>query len=355
MAGAKMTDEELMSHDASGMLGVLDAFPEQVSEALEIGMSDVALPDASGITDVTILGMGGSGISGDVASVLAPLYGARIPVLASKQYSAPAYLGPGSLVFAVSYSGNTAETLAGFAEARDRGARVVAVSSGGALSERCGVEGVPLFGIPGGLQPRASLGYLFVPIICALERMGLLSNAMRDLRGSLPVLESRRAQYSIASGIDDNPARRLARDLIGFLPVVYGVEGYLAVAALRWKCQFNEMAKIPAFHNYFPELNHNETVGWQNLREICSQAHVIALCEPGLPERLEKRIEVTLDLIGGSVAHTTRVFARGSNTIERLLDVFYFGDYASVYTALELGQDPTPVERIDELKKRLAG
>jgi glucose/mannose-6-phosphate isomerase len=346
--------KELAGIDASGMLGVLERFPEQVREAIEIGQSEIALPSIPGLRTVAVLGMGGSGISGDVVAALVAESGLRLPVVTVKGYTLPAFVDSDSLVFAVSYSGNTEETLECYEQARERGATIVAVSSGGKLTELAHKSGIPLFEIPGGLQPRASLGYLFVPIMCALERMGMIAGAVERLSGAVSMLEQRRAEYGPGCPMDDNPSKRLAKDLVGFLPVVYGAEGYVDVAALRWKAQFNEMAKVPSFHNYFPELNHNETVGWQNLGEICSRSHLIVLGEPSMHARVEKRVKITLDLVAGSVGHSTRVCARGANTTERLLDLINFGDYASVYLALALGEDPTPVTRIETLKKRLA-
>ncbi|MHB8896118.1 MAG: bifunctional phosphoglucose/phosphomannose isomerase [Candidatus Geothermincolia bacterium] len=346
---------EMACVDVADMLGVLERFPQQLREAIDIGQSEIALPSVSGLRDVAVLGMGGSGISGDVVAALSAQSGLRMPVTTVKGYRLPAYIGSDSLVFAVSYSGNTEETLDCLEQALDRGATVIAVSSGGKLASVARKRGIPLFEIPGGMQPRASLGYLFVPIMCALERMGMISGAVDELTGSVELLERRRAEYGIEAQLESNPAKRLAKDLVGYVPVVYGAEGYLAVAALRWKAQFNEMAKIPSFNNSFPELNHNETVGWQNLEDVCRRFSVITLGEPALHERVDRRMKITLELIQESVGHTTRVCARGSNTTERLLDLVYFGDFASVYLALALGQDPTPVTRIENLKKQLAG
>lgn len=345
---------ELATVDLSDMLGVLERFPDQIREAIDIGQSEIALPSVSGSRNVVVLGMGGSGISGDVVAALSAESGLRLPVLTVKGYVLPPWVGPDSLVFAVSYSGNTEETLDGLGQALDRGATTVAVSSGGELCSIAAERELPLFRIPGGMQPRASLGYLFIPIMCALERMGLIAGVSDELLASVDLMEQRRSEYGPEAELEANPAKRLAKDLLGYMPIVYGAEGYLAVAASRWKAQFNEMAKIPSFDNYFPELNHNETVGWQNLAEVCERCHVIVLGEPALHPRTEKRVKITLELIHGSVGHTTRVCARGSNTTERLLDLIYFGDFASVYLALALGQDPTPVTRIENLKKQLA-
>lgn len=346
--------EALAGADPSDLLAVVEQFPLQVREAIEIGGADVRLPDPDGTKAVVVLGMGGSGISGDVVGALAPVAGLDVPVITVKGYDLPRCVDRDCLVFAVSYSGNTEETLDCVRKARDAGARLVAVSSGGKLAAVAGKEGIPLFEIPGGLQPRASLGYLFVPILSALERMGLISGMVNGLRSAVEVLEERSREHGAASTVDSNPTKRLAKDLLGYIPVIYGTEGPLEVAALRWKAQINEMAKIPAFHNAFPELNHNETVGWQNLEELCSRFHLVILREQGEHPRVAKRIEITLDLLEGHIGHITHVWARGENTTEKLLDLIYFGDFTSAYLALAMGQDPTPVARIEELKKRLA-
>jgi len=341
--------------DRSGMLKVLEKFPGQVAEAIEIGQSELALPAPAGVSSVVVLGMGGSGISGDVVAALSADAGLKLPVFTCKGYELPGFVGPDTLVFAVSYSGNTEETLDTMGQAMERGARVVAVSAGGKVTEIAESNSIPLFRIPAGLQPRAALGYLAVPIMSALDRMGMVPGTVERFRAALPMLEARLEEYGPAAAEDDNGPLRLARELIDFVPIVYGAEGYLAVAASRWKAQFNEMAKVPSFHNYFPELNHNETVGWENLPEVCRSCHVIVLGEPALHPRIEKRVKITIELIQESVGGVTRICARGANAVERLLDLVYFGDFASVYLALATGQDPTPIARIDEFKKRMAG
>lgn len=350
-----LDDPEAISRvDLSGMLTVVEWFPNQLREALDIGNGDVQLPDPAGVDSIVVLGMGGSGISGDVVAALTA-DSLPVPVLANKAYTLPALVGKDTLVFAVSYSGNTEETLDTVHQSLERGARVVAVSSGGTLTDLAEAQGLPLFRIPGGLQPRASLGYLTAPIVCALERMGLVSGLVDQIRGAATMLEERAREYVLTSPLDENPTKRIAKDLLGYLPVVYGSEGRLAVAAHRWKCQLNENAKVPAFDNWFPELNHNETVGWQHLEEICSRTHLLVLREKGEHPRVSTRIDITSELLEGHLGHVTQVCARGANGVERLLDLIYFGDWLSVYLALALGQDPTPVTRIEELKKRLAG
>lgn len=339
--------------DRSDMLSVLGRFPQQVREALDIGASDLELPPGEGVDSVVVLGMGGSGVSGDVvASIVSGEL--AVPFATLKGYGVPAFVGANTLVFAVSYSGNTEETLECLGQSCERGARVVCVTSGGRLAQLAESRSLPAFRIPGGLQPRASLGYLFVPIICALERMGLARGKTETLGAAAGMLDERSAEYGPDHPLDGNPTKRLARDLDGFLPVIYGSEGPLAVVATRWKTQLNENSKVPAFSHSFPELNHNETVGWEHLEDIEERCHLVVLRQQGEHPRIERRIGITMDLIGDRLGRTTQVCARGSNAVERMLDLIYFGDYTSVYLALAMGQDPTPVVRIEELKKKLA-
>ena len=345
--------EGLAAIDTAGMLGALERFPQQVREAIEIGRAPAELPDAAGLRAVVVLGMGGSGISGDVVGSLVA-ESLVVPISTVKGYRLPGFVDENTLVFAVSYSGNTEETLGCVEEALGRGAPVVAVASGGRLSEIAGERDLPLFQVPGGFQPRAALGYLFVPVLSALERIGLVHGLLDEVGAACEMLDERVQEYGVVTPIDDNPAKRHARDLVGFLPVVYGSEGPLAVVALRWKAQFNENSKVPAFYNWFPELNHNETVGWNHLEDIGSRCHLIVLREQDEHPRVARRIEITLDLIKDNVGHITHVFARGSSRVERLLDLVCFGDHTSVFLALALGQDPTPVARIEEFKRRLA-
>lgn len=339
--------------DKSGMLVSIEGFGRQVREAIEVGRSDVLLPSIEGIKTIAVLGMGGSGISGDVvASLVADSL--PIPVITVKGYELPAAVDGGSLVFAVSYSGNTEETLECLIRAQERGARLVCISSDGRMEEIARDKGIGIFKVPGGFQPRASLGFLTVPILIVLERTGLVSGFAEELLLAADMLDERSLEYGVANPIEDNPAKRLAKDLVGYLPVVYGSEGTMEVAAKRWKTQFNENSKVPAFYNWFSELNHNETVGWKNQAEVCSLAHLIVIREREEHPRIARRIDITTDLLDDSVGHITQVWARGGSRTECLLDAIYLGDFTSFYLAIALGQDPTPVTRIESLKRRLA-
>ncbi len=348
-----LDDKESFSRiDVSKMLEVVLRFPEQLRDAMRIAQADVILPEPSSIRNIVVFGMGGSGISGDIAQAMASGV-SPVPVICLKGYTVPNFVGDGTLAFSVSYSGNTEETLEATRVALERGARVIGITSGGALGELLREKGVFFFEIPSGFQPRAAVGYLCVPLLLSLERCKVMPGIGAELEKAVELAEHRAEEYGPDNPTEANPTKRLAKGLFGYLPVIYGSEGFIWVAAMRWKTQINENAKYPAFFNSFPELNHNETVGWKNLGEICRLAHIIVLREDGEHQRTKLRVEITTEILGRSVARITQVCARGTTRTEKIFDLLYFSDFLSVYLSLLLGEDPTPVERIAELKRRL--
>ncbi len=349
-----LDDVGMMSElDPSGMLQVVEDFPQQCREALGLGAAVEGLPKAEGITRVAVLGMGGSGISGDVAqALLGPAMG--LPVSVHKSYTIPPFLGPETLVFAVSYSGNTEETLAAEEQAAAQGCRLIAVTSGGVLLSRARAAGYPTVLLPAGFQPRAALGYLSLSIGKVAERMGLVQGFEPEAKTAIARLEERRAQWARAVPERSNLAKQLARRLSGKLPVIYGSDGLLSVAVYRWKCQLNEIAKVPAFCHVLPELDHNEIVGWKQLPELTRSTEVIFLVNREEHPRVARRVEITADLIRDNLSGVSVLHVGGANPWERFFGATYLGDFASCYLALLNREDPTPVERIAELKRRMA-
>ena len=352
----------LAATDPTDFLASVEQFPVQVEEAWKLGTEVADLPEGEGVSAVAILGVGGSGISGDaVRGVLGAR--SRLPVHTLRGSDLPAWVGRNTVVFAVSYSGNTEETLHLFDQARDRGARVVVLTSGGLMEDRAASAGAALVRLPGGLQPRAALGYLTVPILVVLERLGLGPQVADELPETIDLLQRRSAEYGRSSPSRDNAAKRLALSLVGKLPWVYGSEGLAEVAAYRWKCQMNECGKIPCSSGFFPELTHNEVVGWSGLTEL-SRAHaaLVILRHDGESPAMARRIEATLRLVRGSFAYATEVGAGGtdgssgaSSELARFFDLTYLGDFTSTYLGIASGVDPAPVEPIERLKRELAG
>jgi glucose/mannose-6-phosphate isomerase len=346
----------LAATDPTDFLGSVEQFPVQVEEAWKLGAEAADLPEGEGVSALAILGVGGSGISGDaVRGVLGAR--SRLPVHTLRGSDLPAWVGRNTLVFAVSYSGNTEETLRLFEQARDRGARVVALTSGGAMGECAGNAGAAVVRLPEGLQPRAALGYLTIPILVVLERLGLGPQVTDVLAETVDLLQRRAAEYGRPSLARDNVAKRLAVSLAGKLPWVYGSEGLSEVAAYRWKCQMNECAKVPCSSSFFPELTHNEVVGWSGLTQLTrTNAALVVLRHDGESSAMARRIDATLRLVRGSFAFATEVRAagaEGSSELARFLDLTYLGDFTATYLAIATGVDPAPVEPIDRLKREL--
>jgi glucose/mannose-6-phosphate isomerase len=341
--------------DSEGVLGTVERFSDQCRHAWELGLATSGLPDADGVDSIVVLGMGGSGVAGDVVqSVVEP----RLPVhfRVIKSYGPlPESIGRSSLVFAVSYSGNTEETLTAFEEAHGRGARAVAICSGGELADRARSYGVAHVGIPPGQQPRASLPYLMLPILAVLQEVGLIPDATQDVDEALEVTSSLATRCSRDRSVDENPAKDLARRIEGKVPVVYGSYGLTATAAQRFKCDLNEYSKTPAFWNFVPELDHNEIVGWNRLSEV-TRRHFLAvfLRDSDEPERIARRFEVTRELIEDELADVVEITAEGRSPLARALSLILITQLAAIYLGLAYGVDPGPVVAIEKLKRELA-
>lgn len=346
--------EALGRLDSLRILDDVEAFPQQCRDAWRLVGGAKGLPNGAGVDSVLVVGMGGSGISGDVAqAVVEPRF--PLPWRVAKGYGPlPDWVGRDTCVFVMSYSGDTEETVAAFGEAVERGARIVVISSGGALEARAREGSAALVGIPGGLQPRAALGYLSLCLLGALSKMELAPELTVDTNETFGVLEeiADRCRRDVPSGA--NAAKKLAGRLQGKVPVIYGGYGLGAVAAQRFKTDLNEYAKTPAFYNVIPELDHNEIVGWNRLRDLTAKNFVVVLLRDRYEdERIARRFKATVDLLAGNVSDVVEVESQGRSPLARLLSLALVTQLAAVYLGLGYGVDPGPVETIEKLKSAL--
>jgi glucose/mannose-6-phosphate isomerase len=355
-AAAALDDGDALARlDSEDVLGAVERFAEQCLEGWDVGRAATALPDATDVDSVVVLGMGGSGVSGDVvASVVEPRL--PVPLRTIKGYGPlPEWVGRNTLVFAVSYSGSTEETLAALEDARERGARVVTVSSGGPLADAAQLNGFAQVRIPAGLQPRASLGYLTMPILAVLERVELIPPLDEDVDEAAAVLGRLAEEVGRDAPTATNPAKLLSARLHERVPIVYGAEGLTATAAYRFKCDLNEYAKTPAYWHFFPELDHNEIVGWNRLSDLTSQRFVAVLLRDSIEhERIALRVDITRRLIDARVADVVTLRAQGRAPLARLLSLVFVTQMAAIYLGVLYGVDPGPVEVIQALKSQLA-
>lgn len=341
--------------DSEDVLAAVERFADQCREGWEIGRGASGLPAADGIDSIVVLGMGGSGVSGDVIrSIVEPRL--PVPFRVIKSYGPlPEWIGRNTLVFAVSYSGSTEETVSALEEAHKRGTRSVTISSGGPLADMAREYGLAHIRIPVGLQPRASLGYLTLPILAVLVQIGLVPDAQDDIDEATDVLSDIASRCHRKRGTDENPAKQLAARLHGRIPVIYGGTGVGATAAYRFKCDLNEYGKTPAFWHEIPELDHNEIVGWNQLDDITKDRFVlIFLRDADEHERIGLRFEITRSLVEGQVAEVIEIPSEGHGVIARLLSLILVTQLAAIYVGLGYGVDPGPVAVIQKLKSELA-
>ncbi len=352
--GDDLSPARLAEIDTTGQFDVA----VQLSGQLEAGytravaaLTGKRLVSAERPDGVVVCGMGGSAIGGDFVG--ACLGGLPVPFQVVRGYELPAWVSERSLVLAVSYSGNTEETLACVERALARGCRPVCVASGGRLAELSARHELPLVAVPAGLQPRAAIGFLATPIGAALEVAGLAPGFDEQVAEAIEIIGELRTELAPEVADDDNEAKKVARRLVNCLPVVYGA-GVTTPAARRWKGELNENAKTPAFFNELPELDHNELAGWATNPGVAGRVVLVLLDDPAGDERLRRRLALTAAAVRPQVAGVVRVVARGVLPLARLLSSAYVGDFASLYLAVLYGVDPGPVTVLEGLKARLS-
>ena len=261
-------------------------------------------------------------------------------------------MGEKTLVIASSYSGGTEETLSAFEDAQARNARIAAVTSGGELAERA--SGMPMVRITGGMQPRAALGYSLGVLLRAFRDGGFLALSDDDFLTALGEARQRADAYNL----DDrnNLAREVSGGMEGHLPVIYTGPGLLEPVGMRWRTQIHENAKHPAVGNVFPELDHNEIMGFEaGPPEVLQKMEVVVLADADDHRQVRRRFEVTRELVAKRVAGWREIESQGSSRLGRMLSLVQLGDWASFWLAMRKKEDPTPVETIQKLKAVLAG
>jgi len=349
---ANLDDLDVLRVDRAGMVHLLVDFPDHVQEGERLGQH-ADLSAGSEVRSIVVAGMGGSAVGGDLLrSYVSPE--CRVPIGVNRHYTLPAFVGPETLVCAVSYSGNTEETLSAFQEARARGAGLLAVTSGGQLAEMAEGARVPWVRVPAGMPPRATLGYVFTPLLTILARLGLIPDQTEPIAETVGLLRELAAQYRPGIEMFRNLPKGLATQLYETFPAIYGVQDISDVVAYRWRTQFNENSKVLASHHVFPELTHNEVVGWGAPLSLSQRVWAVVLRDTQEHDRIAQRIEITKTLLQEKAAGITEVWSQGRSRLARLFSLLYTGDFTSYYLALLYGVDPTPVQAIYIVKERLA-
>jgi len=332
----------------------------ELAEQLALGAATAAevaasgsLPTPDGLTAVATLGMGGSGIGNDVlAAVAAPSL--RLPLYVGKDYELPAFVGPSTLVFACSFSGNTEETLVAASAALERGARLVAVTGGGRLAELATSAHAPVIPVPQTIpHPRAAIGAMAVAPMVVLEELGLLPGVGAMVTAAVAQLTVRRDE--ILAGGNAGVAAVIARRIGRTIPLVYGGGAIGRAAAQRWKCQVNENPKAPAFAAAQPELSHNEVAGWGQMGDVTRQLFtVVNLRHDFEHPQVGRRFELVDELIDEVVCSIIEVRAAGEGPLAQVFDLILVGDFVALSLAAREGIDPGPIPVLVDLKVALS-
>jgi glucose/mannose-6-phosphate isomerase len=335
----------IRQRDPQDALGFTAKQPEQLAH--DFGLAGTA--QFKKIKNVVFAGMGGSSLVAELARTWPAL---DVPFVVSKEYRLPAFVGPDTLVIAASYSGNTEETLEALDEARAKGAQVATIAHGGKLVERAHEHGDPLAVIPECTQPRTGVLYMYRALLEILVAAKLVApTAIAELEALIAPLEQAANAWKADMPEAHNTAKQLAQELAGKTPIIYG--GPLTYpAAYKWKIDVNENAKNTAWSNFFPELNHNEFIGWSS-HPVEKPFAVVDLISSYEHPRVLKRFDVTDRLLSGLRPAAIRVEAKGGSVLEHLLYLVLLGDFATTYMALLNGVNPTPVDLVEKFKKEL--
>ncbi|MDH7477077.1 MAG: bifunctional phosphoglucose/phosphomannose isomerase [Candidatus Bathyarchaeota archaeon] len=341
--------ERIGKIDKSNMLSFCVNASKHYEEAAKIARKfSISYPKPQ---KIIVAGMGGSAIGGELLKDWARDK-ALVPIEVERDYSLPAYADKNTLVFVVSYSGETEETLSVFVEAIKKECMIVCVSSGGKLYGYAEKFGLPFIRVHSGIPPRAALPYLFTPLLIVLEKFGLVSNVEIEISEAINTLKRVGSENSPEKPSRINFSKTLALNVNGTVPIVYGFGFYRAVAQ-RFKQQFNENSKIPSKWEFLPELNHNEIVGWEKAGKMAKNFSAIFLRDEEEPKEIRERIEATKELMRKEKLKVFEVWSVGKSKLAKMLSTICIGDFTSVYLALLRGIDPTPVKTIALLKEKM--
>jgi len=345
--------EKITMVDKADMLDGLARFPEQIKEALTIA-EVVQRFNFLKIDNVVVVGMGGSAISGDI---MLSLFRDKldVPIIVNREYDLPKWVNKDTLIICISYSGNTIETISSFKIASQKKCKILCISTGGKLQDLAEKREISFIKIPAGIQPRAATAYLLFPSIIFLKKIGLLKTAIEtDIEETIAVTTDFVTLNKKEVPEENNLAKQLAKKIFNTIPQIYGW-GVYAPIAIRWRHQLNENSKIIARSDIVPECNHNDIVGWSGNLDISKQFFCILF-----RDKDEETIDMTTrlnfmrDLFHNTAGNVIEVSPKGESQLAKMMYLMCLGDFTSCYLAVLRGINPSPVDIITELKKRLA-
>lgn len=337
--------------DDHNMFDAIYTFAEQMETAQTIGKNIQLNRNYANIERILFAGMGGSGMAGAMTRTLVQ-HETSIAIDVHQNYDLPTWVNEKTLVICISYSGNTEETLSCFEAAHKKGAPIIGVTSGGTLLEKLALHNYDFIKVPSGLPPRAALGYLSVPLIYLMEKLGITQSDMQSaLDNTIEDLKKYREMWCAKN--DDNTTYYYGTRLNECMPVIYGEDGTTGCIATRWRAQFAENSKMIARTHILPELDHNEIVGWQQNQDLLKRSVVIWLNDKRMHPRNIARQKITKEVIEGMPIIQLEFEAPGDTWCQRMFTLVHLGDWISYWCAIEHKVNPTTIANIDTLKSRM--
>jgi len=324
--------------DKFNMHKVITDSPEQLEKGLLLAEN---IKQEGDFKNIIICGIGGSALPANILNTIAKT---KIPIFIQRDYGLSKEANEKSLVICISYSGNTEEALSGLKEALDRNLKIICLSSGGKIEEICKEKNIPFVKIPSGIQPRSATGYIFA----SLAKVLINSNLIEDISDEIiqASIELKKINKEIEKQGED-----LAKKLSGKIPVIYTSNEFKSIGRI-WKIKFNENSKIPAFYNYFPELNHNEMVGFSEIEKGNNFYFIIIKDDQTNPRNLE-RMDLLGEILREKGSNVSFLDIKNGSLTSKVFSILIFGDWTSYYLALEYKIDPTPVKMVEDFKKKL--
>lgn len=327
--------------DQSNLRQAILDLPDQFQTGFDLAKS-INLPND--FKSACVSGMGGSSFPVDALNAYLKNIGEIKPIHKNRGYKLPSVAFDHCLNIISSYSGNTEETLASLNEAIENNLSIVGIGNGGKLIEICKAKNIPYIIVPEMPQPRYALGYFFSIMLGVMANAGLIKDMSLEILNSTEKLKALTMELEPAG-------KALAEKLVNKTPVIHTAENFKAVARI-WKIKINETAKTPCFYNYYPELCHNEMVGYTLPQ---GKFHIITVMDKSQHPQIIKRMEIVADLLEKYGVETTMVdIPNNDNFFLAMFSTLALADWTAYYLALEYKIDPTPVDMVEDLKKLLA-
>ncbi|KAF0132846.1 MAG: glucose/mannose-6-phosphate isomerase [Candidatus Saganbacteria bacterium] len=335
--------------DKSNLLGIVDAFPEMVKEALRICecLKSLNKPNC-----IIISGMGGSAIAGDLAADFLRNK-QKAPIIVNRNYLIPSFADKNTLFIASSYSGDTEETLSALKDAERAGAEIICITSGGKLNEIAAKNKYLKIDLRGGLQPRFALPSFFISLLKVFEKLGFIEGINSQIDETNEVLAKIKNACRADVPLRTNPAKQLAKQLQNKIPVIFCSSGTTEAMGRRLKGQLNENAKANAILSVMPEMNHNELEALDKLKRCENNFAAIFIRDEEDHIRVNKRIEIVKSMLGAKLGGAHEIPTQGKSRLARMFSQLIFIDYFTVYLALLNGVDPADIQTITKFKKEM--